>query len=162
MRTPHLSDAPVKAFCRLALIEVNELGDDRVTEVERGVQRQGAQRISGNRRLRRREHRDDRRRMRAVHDVVTARLDGFAAKVIADIEAVKVWENRNRLRVLPVSQIDGIPQLFLIEATQAQRAFALDKAKNFLCPLTRLSFVSEQASHDAVVSGLRPGRVSGL
>ena len=97
-----------------------------------------------------------------MHDMVTTRLDGFAAKVIADIEAVYVWEDRNRLRILPVSQIDGIPQLFLIKATQAQRAFALDQAKNFLRPLTRLALVSEQASHDAVVSGLRPGRVNGL
>ena len=133
-----------------------------LAKVERGIQRQRSHRIGRNRRLRRGEHRDDRRRMRAVNNVRAASFYGFAAEIITNVEARNIRKYRNASRILSVTQIDCLPQLLPAEASQRQRAFAFDQAKDLLCPLTPLAFISEKSPHNTVVNSLRPGRANGL
>src|SRR5262249_48945618 len=100
--------------------------------------------------------------MRAVHDVRTASFYGLAAEIFADVEARKIRNDWNVQRILTVAPVSLLPQFFLAETSQRQRAFALDQAKDFLRPLTRFSFVSEESPHHSVIGSLRPDRANCL
>src|SRR5262249_32657883 len=103
VRTAYLAYSPVEALRCLALIEVNKFGDDSVTKVERGIQCQRSQRVRHDRRLRRGEQRDNRSRMRAVHDVRTAPFHSLAAEIITDVEPRDIGKYWSSLRVLTVA-----------------------------------------------------------
>src|SRR4029453_17510755 len=77
---PHLPDAPVESLRSLSLIEVNELGNEGMTKIESGVERQHTKRIGRNRRLRRREDRNNCRRVRTMHDMPSSAINGFTTK----------------------------------------------------------------------------------
>src|SRR5262245_32827389 len=100
--------------------------------------------------------------MRAVHDLRAASFYCFAAEIITDVEARDIRKYRNTSRILPMAQIDRLPQLLPAETPQRQRAFALDQAKDLLSPLTRHSFLAEKSAHHAVVGSLRPSRANSL
>src|SRR5262245_18313136 len=80
-----LSDAAVEPLCRLALIGIDELDDDGVAEVERRVEHERPQRVGGDERLRRSEHRDYSRRMTSVHHVIPFARDSFGAQIVAKV-----------------------------------------------------------------------------
>src|SRR5262249_265331 len=100
--------------------------------------------------------------MGAVQDVRAPSFYSLAPEIIADVEARNIRNNWNVQRILTVSPISLLPQFFLAETSQRQRAFALDQAKDFLRPLTRFSFVSEKPPHHSVIGSLRPDRANCL